>query len=50
MPFDACTAKSKYLHYPSLGLRKLPGGCMYKFAFNNIHIFTVHDGYLHFNT
>ena len=26
MPYDACTAKSYYLHHPSLGFGKLPGG------------------------
>ena len=26
MPYNACTAKSKYLHHSSLGLGKLPGG------------------------
>ena len=41
-------AKSNYSHHPSLGLDKLPGGCMYKFTVYNTYRFTVFDEYVQF--
>ena len=40
--------KSDYSHHPSLGLDKLPGGCMYKFTVYNTYRFTVYGEYVQF--